>query len=119
MHRLSNTIYGSSDTIVTSRLGGSTQTTFLGNYNTISTSATDLGNKVMDSFAAAIGSIVYDKSAAANDHDKQVFWGMDLFSYLFASFVATAYFACSSRSWRPGWAKMAAAAGLRACVLLK
>ena len=41
VHRLSNTIYGSSDTIVTSRMGGSTQTTFLGNYNTISTSATD------------------------------------------------------------------------------
>ena len=60
---------------MTSRMGGSTQTTFLGNYNTISTSATDLGNKVMDSFAAAIGNIVYDKSAAANDHDKQVFWG--------------------------------------------
>ena len=52
VHRLSNTIYGSSDTIVTSRMGGSTQTTFLGNYNTISTSATDLGNKVMDSFVA-------------------------------------------------------------------
>ena len=102
VHRLSNTIYGSSDTIVTSRLGGSTQTTFLGNYNTISTSATDLGNKVMDSFAAAIGSIVYDKSAAANDHDKQVFWGMDLFSYLFASFVATAYF-CLFQPFMSSW----------------
>ena len=102
VHRLSNTIYGSSDTIVTSRLGGSTQTTFLGNYNTISTSATDLGNKVMDSFAAAIGSIVYDKSAAANDHDKQVFWGMDLFSYLFASFVATAYF-CLFQPFMASW----------------
>ena len=102
VHRLSNTIYGSSDTIVTSRLGGSTQTTFLGNYNTISASATDLGNKVMDSFAAAIGSIVYDKSAAANDHDKQVFWGMDLFSYLFASFVATAYF-CLFQPFMASW----------------
>ena len=102
VHRLSNAIYGSSDTIVTSRLGGSTQTTFLGNYNTISTSATDLGNKVMDSFAAAIGSIVYDKSAAANDHDKQVFWGMDLFSYLFASFVATAYF-CLFQPFMASW----------------
>ena len=102
VHRLSNTIYGSSDTIVTSRLGGSTQTTFLGNYNTISTPATDLGNKVMDSFAAAIGNIVYDKSAAANDHDKQVFWGMDLFSYLFASFVATAYF-CLFQPFMASW----------------
>ena len=102
VHRLSNTIYGSSDTIVTSRMGGSTQTTFLGNYNTISTSATDLGNKVMDSFAAAIGNIVYDKSAAANDHDKQVFWGMDLFSYLFASFVATAYF-CLFQPFMASW----------------
>ena len=37
VHRLSNTIYGSSDTIVTSRLGGSVQTTYLGNYSTIST----------------------------------------------------------------------------------
>ena len=70
--------------------------------NTISTSATDLGNKVMDSFAAAIGNIVYDKSAAANDHDKQVFWGMDLFSYLFASFVATAYF-CLFQPFMASW----------------
>lgn len=102
VHRLSNTIYGSSDTIVTSRLGGSVQTTYLGNYSTISTSATDLGNKVMDSFAAAIGNIVYDKSAAANDHDKQVLWGMDLFSYLFASFVATAYF-CLFQPFMGAW----------------
>ena len=102
VHRLSNTIYGSSDTIVTSRLGGSVQTTYLGNYSTISTSATDLGNKVMDSFAAAIGNIVYDKSAAANDHDKQVFWGLDLFSYLFASFVATAYF-CLFQPFMGAW----------------
>ena len=70
--------------------------------NTISTSATDLGNKVMDNFAAAIGNIVYDKAAAANDHDKQVFWGMDLFSYLFASFVATAYF-CLFQPFMASW----------------
>ena len=120
VHRLSNTIYGSSDTIVTSRLGGSVQTTYLGNYSTISTSATDLGNKVMDSFAAAIGNIVYDKSAAANDHDKQVFWGMDLFSYLFASFVATAYFlpVPALHGGLDGRA-LAAAPQLRAGVLLK
>ena len=111
VHRLSNTIYGSSDTIVTSRLGGSVQTTYLGNYSTISTSATDLG-KVMERFAAAIGNIVYDKSAAANDHDKQVFWGMDLFSYLFASFVATSRtFACSSPSWGLDGRALAAALG--------
>ena len=102
VHRLSNTIYGSSDTIVTSRMGGSLQTTLLGNYTNISTSATDLGNKIMDSFAAAIGNIVYDKSAAANDHDKQVFWGMDLFSYLFGSFVATAYF-CLFQPFMAAW----------------
>lgn len=92
VHRLSNTVYGSSDTIVTSRMGGAALTTNLGNYTTISDSATNIGNKIMDSFAAAIGNIVYDKTAAANDHDKQVFWGLDLFSYFFASFVATAYF---------------------------
>ena len=91
VHRLSNTIYGSSDTIVTSRLGGTAQTTNLGNYVTISDNVTNIGNKIMDSFAAAIGNIVYDKSAAANDHDKKVFWGLDLFSYFFGSFVATAY----------------------------
>ena len=102
VHRLSNTIYGSSDTIVTARMGGSAMTTRLGNYTNISTSATDLGNKIMDSFAAAIGNIVYDKSAAANDHDKQVFWGMDLFSYLFASFVATAYF-CLFQPFMAAW----------------
>ena len=102
VHRLSNTIYGSSDTIVTARMGGSAMTTRLGNYTNISTSATDLGNKVMDSFAAAIGNIVYDKTAAANDHDKQVFWGMDLFSYLFASFVATAYF-CLFQPFMEAW----------------
>ena len=102
VHRLSNTIYGSSDTIVTARMGGSVQTTHLGNYTNISTSATDLGNKIMDSFAAAIGNIVYDKTAAANAHDKQVFWGMDLFSYLFASFVATAYF-CLFQPFMAAW----------------
>ena len=102
VHRLSNTIYGSSDTIVTARMGGSAMTTRLGNYTNISTSATDLSNKIMDSFAAAIGNIVYDKSAAANDHDKRVFWGMDLFSYLFASFVATAYF-CLFQPFMEAW----------------
>ena len=102
VHRLSNTIYGSSDTIVTARMGGSVQTTHLGNYTNIATSATDLGNKIMDSFAAAIGNIVYDKTATANDHDKQVFWGMDLFSYLFASFVATAYF-CLFQPFMAAW----------------
>lgn len=92
VHRLSNTIYGSSDTIVTSSMGGATRTTELGNYTGIADSATNIGNKIMDSFAAAIGNIVYDKTATANDHDKQVFWSMDLFSYFFGSFVATAYF---------------------------
>lgn len=91
VHRLSNTIYGSSDTIVTSRMAGSAMTANLGNYTTVSDSATNIGNKIMDSFAAAIGNIVYDKSATANAHDKQVFWGLDLFSYFFGSFVATAY----------------------------
>ena len=92
VHRLSNTIYGSSDTIVTSRMGGAALTTNLGNYTSIADSATNIGNKIMDSFSAGIGNIVYDKEAGRNDHDKQVFWGLDLFSYLFASFVATAYF---------------------------
>lgn len=92
VHRLSNTVYGSSDAIVTSSLGGSRQVTDLGNYTTISDSATNVGNKIMDSFAAAIGNIVYDKEAVAGDHDKEVFWGLDLFSYLFGSFVAVAYF---------------------------
>ena len=92
VHKLSNTIYGSSDTIVTSRLGGSALTANLGNYTTIAGSATNIGNKIMDSFSAAIGNIVYDSTAARNDHDKAVFRGLDLFSYLFGSFVATAYF---------------------------
>ena len=102
VHRLSNTVYGSANTIVTARMGGSDQTTRLGNYTNISTSATDLGNKVMDSFAAAIGNIVYDKTATANDHDKQVFWGMDLFSYLVGSFVATGYF-CLFQPFMSAW----------------
>ena len=121
MHRLSNTIYGSSDTIVTSRLGGSTQTTFLGNYNTISTSATDLGNKVMDSFAAAIGSIVYDKSAAVQTtDDKQVFWGMDCSATCLPASFATAYF-CLFQPFMASWMgeKWLLPLGFRACVLLK
>ena len=102
------------------RLGGSTQTTFLGNYNTISTSATDLGNKVMDSFAAAIGSIVYDKSAAANDHDKQVFWGHGPVQLPVCQFRSYGVFlpVPAVHGVLMG-EKMAAAAGLRACVLLK
>lgn len=102
VHRLSNTIYGSSDAIVTSSLGGSTQVTNLGNYTSISTSATNIGNKIMDSFAAAIGNIVYDKEAGAGEHDKHVFWGMDLFSYLFGSFVAVAYF-CLFQPFMTQW----------------
>ena len=73
-------------------MGGAALTTNLGNYTSIADSATNIGNKIMDSFSAGIGNIVYDKEAGRNDHDKQVFWGLDLFSYLFASFVATAYF---------------------------
>lgn len=92
VHRISNTIYGSSDTIVTSRMGGATLTTNLGNYSSISDSVTNIGNKIMDSFSSGIGNIVYDKAAGENAHDKEVFWGLDLFSYLFGSFVATAYF---------------------------
>ena len=92
VHRLSNTIYGSSDTIVTSRMGGAAQTANLGNYTSISDNVTNVSTKILDSFSAAIGNIVYDKTAAQDDHARRVFWGMDLFSYLFASFVATAYF---------------------------
>lgn len=91
VHRLSDTVYGSSDAIVTSMLAGEELTQNLGNYTTISDSATNLGNKIMDSFAAAIGNIVYDPTAEADGHARQVFWGIDLFSYLFGSFVATAY----------------------------
>ena len=86
-------------------MAGSAMTANLGNYTTVSDSATNIGNKIMDSFAAAIGNIVYDKSATANAHDKQVFWGLDLFSYFFGSFVATALsLACSSRLSACGWA---------------
>ena len=91
VHRLSETVYGSSDAIVTSMLAGERLTQNYGNYATISDSATNLGNKIMDSFAAAIGNIVYDPAAGADGHARQVFWSMDLFSYLFGSFVATAY----------------------------
>ena len=102
VHRLSNTIYGSSDVIVTSRMEGSMQVTNLGSYTTISDNVTNIGNKIMDSFASAIGSIVYDKNAAAGDHAKEVFWGMDLFSYLFGSFVATAYL-CLFQPFMQAW----------------
>ena len=98
VHRLSNTIYGSSDTIVTSRMGGAAQTANLGNYTSISDNVTNVSTKILDSFSAAIGNIVYDKTAAQDDHARRVFWGMDLFSYLFASFVATPISACFSRS---------------------
>ena len=91
VHRLSDTIYGSSDIVVTSMLAGERLTQNLGNYTTLSTNATNIGNKIMDSFAAAIGNIVYDPAAGADGHARQVFWSMDLFSYLFGSFVATAY----------------------------
>lgn len=104
VHRLSNTIYGSSDTIVTSRMAGSAMTANLGNYTTVSDSATNIGNKIMDSFAAAIGNIVYDKSATANAHDKQVFWGLDLFSYFSAALWQRHISACSSRLSACGWA---------------
>ena len=105
VHRLSNTIYGSSDTIVTSRMAGSAMTANLGNYTTVSDSATNIGNKIMDSFAAAIGNIVYDKSATANAHDKQVFWGLDLFSYFFSAALWQRHIsACSSRLSACGWA---------------
>ena len=102
VHRLSNTIYGSSDVIVTSRMEGSVQVTNLGSYTTISDNVTNIGNKIMDSFAAAIGNIVYDKNAAATDHAKKVFWGMDLFSYCFGSFVATAYL-CLFQPFMAAW----------------
>ena len=57
---------------------------------------------VMDPRAAAIGNIVYDKNAAATDHAKEVFWGMDLFSYCFGSFVATAYL-CLFQPFMAAW----------------
>ena len=102
VHRLSNTIYGSSDVIVTSRMEGSAQVTNLGSYTTISDNVTNIGNKIMDSFASAIGSIVYDEDAAAGDHAKTVFWGLDLFSYLFGSFVACAYL-CLFQPFMSAW----------------
>lgn len=92
VHRVSNAVYGSSDSIVTTHVLGSGQVTFMGNYTTIASSVTNIGNKLLDSFAAAIGNIVYDKNAEADGHAKSVFWSLDLFSYCFASFVATAYF---------------------------
>jgi len=92
VHRLSDTVYGSSDTIVTSALGGETMVTNLGSYTVVSDNVTGIGNKIMGSFSAAIGNIVYDKNAGAGAHDREVFWGLDLFSYCFGSFVAAAYF---------------------------
>ena len=92
VHRLSNAVYGSSDNIVTLRMRGAGAVTMLGNYATIADSVTNIGNKILDSFSAAIGNIVYDKNAAADGHAKAVFWSMDLFSYAFGSFVAVAYF---------------------------
>lgn len=92
VHRLSNAVYGSSDNLVVTGMMGAQQVTYLGNYSTISTSVTNIGNKIMDSFAAAIGNIVYDRDAGADGHARAVFWSMDLFSYAFGSFVAVAYF---------------------------
>ncbi len=92
VHRVSNTVYGSSDNIVTSRMRGAASVTLLTNYSTISDSVTNIGNKLLDAFAAAIGNIVYDKNAEADGHARAVFWGLDLFSYGFGSFVAVAYF---------------------------
>lgn len=92
VHKLSNTIYGSSDNIVITSMRGAALVTRTGNYSTISTSVNNICNKILDSFAAAIGSIVYDREAEADGHAKAVFWGLDLFSYCFGSFVAVAYF---------------------------
>ena len=92
VHRISNTIYGASDTFVTTRMRGAATTTQLGNYSQISSKVTQVGNKIMDAFAAAIGNIVYDKNAAADNHARSIFRSMDLFSYAVGSFVATAYF---------------------------
>ncbi len=92
VHKLSNTIYGSSDNIVITSMRGAALVTQTGNYSTISTSVNNICNKILDSFAAAIGSIVYDRDAEADGHAKAVFWGLDLFSYCFGSFVAVAYF---------------------------
>ena len=92
VHRISNAIYGTSDSLVMTRMRGSSSVTYLGNYSSVSSAVTNIGNKILDSFSAAIGNIVYDKTAEADDHQKKVFWSMDLFSYLFGSFVAAAYF---------------------------
>lgn len=92
VHRISNAVYGSSDSLVITALLGAGQMTFVGNYTAISISVTNIGYKITDSFASAIGNIVYDKDAAADNHAQSVFWGMDLFSYAFGSFVAVAYF---------------------------
>ncbi|MDD4849064.1 MAG: hypothetical protein PHO10_00025 [Gemmiger sp.] len=92
VHRLSNAVYGSSDYIVGSRMRGAGSVTYMSNYATVSDSITNIGNKLLDSFAAAIGNIVYDKDAEADGHARQVFWSMDLFSYGFGSAVAVAYF---------------------------
>ena len=61
VHKLSNTIYGSSDNIVITSMRGAALVTRTGNYSTISTSVNNICNKILDSFAAAIGSIVYDR----------------------------------------------------------
>lgn len=92
VHRISDTIYGNSDDLVLTRMRGSASVTLLTNYTKLSDSVTDVGNKIMDAFAAAIGNIVYDRQAEADGHARQVFWSMDLFSYCFGSFVAVAYF---------------------------
>ena len=92
VHRVSNAIYGTSDSLVMTCMRGSSSVTYLGNYSSVSSAVTNIGNKILDSFSAAIGNIVYDKTAEADDHQKKVFWSMDLFSYLFGSFVAVAYF---------------------------
>lgn len=92
VHRISNAIYGTSDSLVMTRMRGTSSVTYLDNYSSVSSAVTNIGNKILDSFSAAIGNIVYDKTAEADDHQKKVFWSMDLFSYLFGSFVAAAYF---------------------------
>lgn len=92
VHRISDTIYGNSDDMVLTRMRGSATVSLTTNYTKLAASVTDIGNKIMDSFAAAIGNIVYDREAGADGHARQVFWSLDLFSYFFGSFVAVAYF---------------------------
>jgi O-antigen/teichoic acid export membrane protein len=92
VHRISNAVYGSSDNIVVTRMVGASAVTMLTNYSTVSGKVTELFNKILDAFSAAIGSIVYDQDAQADGHARRVFWGMDLFSYFIGSFTATAYF---------------------------